>query len=242
MARRRDHAPSGARYAAGMHNRTVDRFKRWFWQPPRPHGAIQRDRVVSNLELFYDLVYVAVIGQAAILLAEDVSVAARARVRGRVRHDLARLAQRVAVPRDPRAPGRADPERRVRPDGDPRPARGVRGRRDGRARRRVRGHLRGAARRHDLAVAVRPRAGPAGVHRDHPRLRAGDGGFGRGRARERVPARRRPACRLGSAHGRLGGRLPPPGPPTGRSRSRSRRRSRWSSGSGCSRSSSSARS
>jgi low temperature requirement protein LtrA len=56
-----------------MHNRTVDRFKHWFWQPPRPHGAIQRDRVVSNLELFYDLVYVAVIGQAAVGLAGDVT-------------------------------------------------------------------------------------------------------------------------------------------------------------------------
>jgi len=56
-----------------MHSRTVDRFKRWFWQPPRAHGAIDRDRVVSNLELFYDLVYVAVIGQAAARLAEDVS-------------------------------------------------------------------------------------------------------------------------------------------------------------------------
>src|SRR4051794_2590691 len=57
-----------------MHSRTVDRFKHWFWQPPRPHGAIERDRVVSNLELFYDLVYVAVIGQAAGRLAEDVSL------------------------------------------------------------------------------------------------------------------------------------------------------------------------
>ncbi len=56
-----------------MHSRTVARFKQWFWQPPRPHGAILHDRVVSNLELFYDLVYVAVIGQAAGGLAEDVT-------------------------------------------------------------------------------------------------------------------------------------------------------------------------
>jgi low temperature requirement protein LtrA len=50
------------------------RFKRWFWRPPRAHGEIIADRQVSNLELFYDLVYVAVIGQAAHHLAEHVTV------------------------------------------------------------------------------------------------------------------------------------------------------------------------
>ncbi|HWD46661.1 MAG TPA: low temperature requirement protein A, partial [Actinomycetota bacterium] len=49
------------------------RFKRWFWRPPRPHGEIVTDRLVSNLELLYDLVYVAVIGQASHQLAEHVS-------------------------------------------------------------------------------------------------------------------------------------------------------------------------
>ena len=49
-------------------------FKRWFWRPPRPHGEINADRQVSNLELFYDLVYVTVIGQAAHHLAEHVTV------------------------------------------------------------------------------------------------------------------------------------------------------------------------
>jgi len=44
------------------------RFKRWFWRPPRAHGEVIADRRVSNLELFYDLVYVAVLGQAAITL------------------------------------------------------------------------------------------------------------------------------------------------------------------------------
>jgi low temperature requirement protein LtrA len=53
---------------------TLGRFKRWFWQPPRPHGDTIADRQVSSLELFYDLVYVAVIGQAAHHLAEHVSV------------------------------------------------------------------------------------------------------------------------------------------------------------------------
>ena len=51
-------------------------FKRWLFSPPRPHGAVIKDRTVSNLELFYDLVYVAVIGQASHHLASNVSLAA----------------------------------------------------------------------------------------------------------------------------------------------------------------------
>jgi low temperature requirement protein LtrA len=50
------------------------RFKRWFWRPPRAHGEVIADRQVSVLELFYDLVYVAVLGQAAHRLAGQVSV------------------------------------------------------------------------------------------------------------------------------------------------------------------------
>jgi len=57
-----------------MTNATITRFKRWFWRPPRPHGETIPDRTVSFLELFYDLVYVAVIAQAADHLAEHVSV------------------------------------------------------------------------------------------------------------------------------------------------------------------------
>jgi low temperature requirement protein LtrA len=56
-----------------MTSETRGRFKRWFWRPPRPHGESIADRQVSNLELFYDLVYVAVVGQAAHHLAEHVS-------------------------------------------------------------------------------------------------------------------------------------------------------------------------
>jgi low temperature requirement protein LtrA len=56
-----------------MTSETHGRFKRWFWRPPRAHGEIIADRQVSVLELFYDLVYVAVIGQAAHHLAEHVS-------------------------------------------------------------------------------------------------------------------------------------------------------------------------
>ena len=57
-----------------MSDETLGRFKRWFWRPPRPHGETIADRTVSFLELFYDLVYVAVIAQAAHHLAEHVSV------------------------------------------------------------------------------------------------------------------------------------------------------------------------
>jgi low temperature requirement protein LtrA len=56
-----------------MTSETHGRFKRWFWRPPRAHGEIIADRQVGVLELFYDLVYVAVIGQAAHHLAEHVS-------------------------------------------------------------------------------------------------------------------------------------------------------------------------
>src|SRR5689334_5241084 len=59
-----------------MPSQTPGAFKRWFWRPPRPHGDTVADRTVSFLELFYDLVYVAVISQAAHHLAEHVSGAA----------------------------------------------------------------------------------------------------------------------------------------------------------------------
>ena len=49
-------------------------FRRWLSSPPRPHGAIIKDRTVSNLELFYDLAYVAVLAQASHHLAEHVSL------------------------------------------------------------------------------------------------------------------------------------------------------------------------
>jgi low temperature requirement protein LtrA len=56
-----------------MEDRPIDRFRQWFWRPPRPHGEPLPNRSVTNLELLYDLVYVAIIGQAAHHLAEDVS-------------------------------------------------------------------------------------------------------------------------------------------------------------------------
>jgi len=50
------------------------RFGSWFWRPPRAHGEIEVLREVSFLELFYDLVYVVVISQAARQLAGAVSL------------------------------------------------------------------------------------------------------------------------------------------------------------------------
>src|ERR1700745_1064262 len=53
--------------------RALQLFKEWFWRPPRPHGETIVDRRVSPLELLYDLVYAAVIAQAANLLAAHLS-------------------------------------------------------------------------------------------------------------------------------------------------------------------------
>ena len=64
------------RYADTMPEGTKARFKRWFWRPPRAHGDTIPDRTVSSLELFYDLVYVAVISQAAHHVADHVSARA----------------------------------------------------------------------------------------------------------------------------------------------------------------------
>ncbi|GHF71162.1 membrane protein [Kitasatospora xanthocidica] len=45
------------------------RLRRQLWQPPRAHGEQPRERVVGPLELFYDLVVVALVAQAAHHLA-----------------------------------------------------------------------------------------------------------------------------------------------------------------------------
>jgi low temperature requirement protein LtrA len=52
---------------------TRGRLRQWLWSPPRAHGEVISGRTVSALELFYDLVYVAVISQAAHHLAEHVT-------------------------------------------------------------------------------------------------------------------------------------------------------------------------
>jgi len=55
-------------------DRVIKGFKAWFWRPPRRHGEVLEDRTVTFLELFYDLVYVVVIAQAAHHLAAHVSL------------------------------------------------------------------------------------------------------------------------------------------------------------------------
>ena len=53
-----------------MHDREYwTRLRRSLWQPPRPHGEQPRERVVSPLELFYDLAVVVLVAQAAHHLA-----------------------------------------------------------------------------------------------------------------------------------------------------------------------------
>lgn len=51
----------------------LSEFRQRFWLPPRAHGEIIEDRTVSFLELFYDLVYVVVVGRAAHALATHMS-------------------------------------------------------------------------------------------------------------------------------------------------------------------------
>ena len=34
-----------------MSSQTADRFRRWFWRPPRTHGDVILDRRVSDLEV-----------------------------------------------------------------------------------------------------------------------------------------------------------------------------------------------
>src|SRR5688500_15239626 len=48
-------------------------LRRWLWRPPRAHDDPIPGRAVSFLELFYDLMYVAVVSQAAHHLADHVS-------------------------------------------------------------------------------------------------------------------------------------------------------------------------
>ena len=63
MTQRHERDPQGS----------VALFRAWFWRPPRAHGEVIEDRSVSFLELFYDLVYVVVISQAAHHLAGHLS-------------------------------------------------------------------------------------------------------------------------------------------------------------------------
>lgn len=49
--------------------RLAPALRAWFLGPPRRHGEVLTDRVVSFLELFYDLVFVVLVGQVAHTLA-----------------------------------------------------------------------------------------------------------------------------------------------------------------------------
>src|SRR4051794_10685115 len=49
-------------------------FRRWFWARPRAHGEIIEGRRVSNTELLYDLIYVAVISQSTNALGNNLTV------------------------------------------------------------------------------------------------------------------------------------------------------------------------
>src|SRR5690348_4519912 len=59
--------------------RDESRRQRWaqvrrsLWQPPRPHGEAPPERVVGPLELFYDLVVVVLVAQAAHRLAGNLT-------------------------------------------------------------------------------------------------------------------------------------------------------------------------
>jgi low temperature requirement protein LtrA len=57
-----------------MTNGRLSRFRSWFWRPPRAHGEVIHDRTVGFLELYYDLVYVAVIIQLAHRLAHELTL------------------------------------------------------------------------------------------------------------------------------------------------------------------------
>ncbi|MEO7588369.1 MAG: low temperature requirement protein A [Arachnia sp.] len=69
----------GAPGPAPLTRETLNAFARDFWQPPRAHGDVIEGREVSFLELFYDLVYVVVISQAAHHFAGDVTWAGAGR-------------------------------------------------------------------------------------------------------------------------------------------------------------------
>src|SRR5215471_11572303 len=49
------------------------RVRHLLWQPPRAHGEQPRQRVVGPLELFYDLVVVVLVAQAAHHLAGELN-------------------------------------------------------------------------------------------------------------------------------------------------------------------------
>ncbi len=62
-----------------MNHEVLRRLRAELWQAPRPHGDILRDRSVGPLELFYDLVVVVLVGQAAHRFSQDLTAGGLAR-------------------------------------------------------------------------------------------------------------------------------------------------------------------
>lgn len=58
-----------------MNRPVLRRLRAELWQAPRAHGDVLRDRSVGPLELFYDLVVVVLVAQAAHHLAHDLTAA-----------------------------------------------------------------------------------------------------------------------------------------------------------------------
>jgi low temperature requirement protein LtrA len=55
------------------HQHSLRDFRKVWWQPPRPHGEHDGSRSVTFLELFYDLVFVVLVAQAAHALAHHIT-------------------------------------------------------------------------------------------------------------------------------------------------------------------------
>ena len=181
-----------------MPSDTAARFKTWFWRPPRPHGEVLRERSVSNLELLYDLVYVAVIGQASHALAAHLD--ARGIVEFAVVFGMIWTAW---------VNGSLYIELHGRQDGRTRLFVFVQmailtllavftADAAGDAGGAVRADVRRLPRGDRLALAVRPAPGPAGIPADHRRVPAAHGGVDRRGRRERVPAARSAPRRCGA--------------------------------------------
>ena len=224
----------------------MQRFRRWFWRPPRAHGDVIEGRAVTALELFYDLVYVAVISQAAHHLADHVTV------RGLV--EFAIVFSLIWI-------GWTNGSLYIE----------LHGREDGRTRTIVFGQMGILALLAVFTADASDRTGAAFAlvyaaflgaltllwysvrHQDRAerpellsvtgRYVVGMSALGHGDPGQRLPAGRRPPRGLGSVRRRLGRRHRVGGAVArGPGRDRQAHRTRSSSASGCSRSSSSARS
>lgn len=62
--------PAGRGEAPAQRPTVRGAVRHWFFRPPRLHGEVDHERTVSFLELFYDLIFVVLVSQAAHTLAE----------------------------------------------------------------------------------------------------------------------------------------------------------------------------